>query len=254
MELNLKNKSALVTGGGNGIGAGISEALAEEGVNIALTYNSDKEKAEKFGSYLKEKYNINCRVYKADVSKKDQVETLSKEVISDFKTIEILVNNAGIWPTEGILEMPDENWEKVININLNGTYFLSKRISQHMIEKGIKGNIICVSSKSSFQYNTPGHAHYAVAKAGINMFIRTLARELTPSLIRVNGIAPGMVRTSMNEDKWSDPEIEKYYFSRIPVGRLALPIEMGYAVAFLVSDKAFNVNGTVLDVTGGMMI
>lgn len=254
MNLGLEKKVALVTGGGSGIGAGICEALAQEGVDVAINYIVDKENVDKYAIELSNKYKINAKSFYADVSKPGDLDKMIVEINDIYNRIDILVNNAGIWPTENVFEMSDENWLKVININLNGPFLLSKRVAKYMIDKNIKGNIVCISSKSSFQYNTPGHAHYATAKAGINMMVRTLAREFASFGIRVNGIAPGMVRTPINEDKWADPENVKYYNERIPVGRLAMPIEIGYGVSFLVSDKAFNIDGAILDMTGGMMI
>jgi 3-oxoacyl-[acyl-carrier protein] reductase len=254
MDLGLKGKVALVTGGGTGIGAGICEALAQEGVNVGVNYIVGKDEVISYAAELGRKYGTDCRPFYADVSKAEDLDAMVKELIAAYGHIDILVNNAGIWPTENILDMPDRNWEKVIDINLNGPFMLCKRVARHMVDAGIRGSIVNLSSKSGFLYNTGGHAHYATAKAGINMLTRTLMRELAPHGIRVNGIAPGMVRTPINEDKWTDPELKKSYEQRIPSGRFALPVEIGYAVAFLASEKSFNIMGTVLDVTGGMLL
>ena len=254
MDLGLKGKAAIVTGGGTGIGAGICEALAQEGVNVAVNWIVGKDEVTAFAADLSKKYGTDCRPFYADVSKAEDLDTMVKDVIAAYGHIDILVNNAGIWPTENILDMPDRNWEKVIDINLNGPFMLCKRVARHMVDAGIRGSIVNLSSKSGFLYNTAGHAHYATAKAGINMLTRTLMRELAPHGIRVNGIAPGMVRTPINEDKWTDPELKKSYEQRIPSGRFALPVEIGYAAAFLASEKSYNIMGTVLDVTGGMLL
>jgi 3-oxoacyl-[acyl-carrier protein] reductase len=254
MELELRGKVALVTGGGTGIGAGICEALAQEGVNVGVNYIVDEPQVIAFAAELSAKYHVNCRAFRADISKSDDLDAMVAAVIDAYGRIDILVNNAGIWPTEDILDMPDRNWQKVIDINLNGPFMLCKRVAKHMVEAGIKGSLINLSSKSGISYNTGGHAHYASAKAGIGMLTKSLARELLPYGIRANAIAPGMVRTPINEDKWADPELKKSYEARIPSGRFALPIEIGYSVAFLASEKSFNIMGTVLDVTGGMLI
>ncbi|HCM28986.1 MAG: hypothetical protein A2Z99_01845 [Treponema sp. GWB1_62_6] len=254
MDLCLKGKVALVTGGGSGIGAGICDALAQEGVEVAINYKSKKDEAVAFADELNLKHGTCCQAFYADVSKVDDIDRMVAEVISAFGHIDILVNNAGVWPTEDLLDMPDGNWEKVIDTNLNGPFMLSVRVARHMVEAGIRGNLINLSSKSSLGYTTGGHAHYASAKAGLNMLTKTLARELLPHGIRANAIAPGMVRTPINEDKWTDPEVKRSYEARIPSGRFALPVEIGYAVAFLASEKSFNIIGTVIDITGGMLI
>jgi NAD(P)-dependent dehydrogenase (short-subunit alcohol dehydrogenase family) len=254
MDLGLKGKVALVTGGGTGIGAGICEALAQEGVNVGVNYIVGKDEVVACAASLSKTYGTDCRAFYADVAKAEDLDAMVKELISVYGHIDILVNNAGIWPTENILDMPDKNWEKVIDINLNGPFMLCKRVARHMVDAGIKGSIINLSSKSGITYNTGGHSHYASAKAGIIMMTKTLARELLPYGIRTNAIAPGMVRTPINEDKWTDPELKKTYEARIPSGRFAQPIEIGYTVAFLASEKSFNIMGTVVDVTGGMLI
>lgn len=254
MDLGLNGKVALVTGGGTGIGAGICEALAQEGVNVGINWIVGKDEVMAFAADLSRRYGTDCRPFYADVSKPEDLDAMMKELLAAYGHLDILVNNAGIWHTEDILDMPDRNWEKVIAINLNGPFLLCKRAARHMVDAGIKGSIINLSSKSGITYNTAGHAHYASAKAAINMMTKTLARELLPYGIRTNAIAPGMVRTPINEDKWGDPELKKSYEERIPSGRFALPVEIGYTVAFLASEKSFNIMGTCLDVTGGMLI
>ncbi|MEI6874840.1 MAG: SDR family oxidoreductase [Spirochaetota bacterium] len=254
MDLGLRKKTALVTGGGTGIGAGICEALAEEGVDVAVNYLVGEDEAIAFAAELGRKYGTDCRAFYADVSRAEDLDAMVSQVSAAFGHIDILVNNAGIWPTENILDMPDGNWEKVIDINLNGPFMLSKRVAKEMVRQGVRGSIINLSSKSGISYNTGGHAHYASAKAALLMLTKTLARELLPYGIRANAIAPGMVRTPLNEDKWTDPELKKAYESRIPSGRFALPVEIGYTVAFLASEKSFNIMGSVVDITGGMLI
>jgi len=254
MDLGLKGKTAIVTGGGTGIGAGICEALAQEGVNVAVNWIVGKDEVTAFAADLSRRSGTDCRPFYADVSRAEDLDALLKDVVAAYGHIDILVNNAGVWPTENILDMPDKSWQRVIDINLNGPFMLCKRVAAHMVERGIKGSIVNLSSKSGITYNTAGHAHYASAKAGINMMTKSLARELLPHGIRANAIAPGMVRTPINEDKWADPELKKAYEARIPTGRFAMPVEIGYLAAFLASERSFNIVGTVIDVTGGMLI
>ena len=254
MDLGLKGKVALVTGGGTGIGAGICEVLAQEGVNVGVNYVVGKDEVVAFAAGLERRHRTAWRAFYADIAKAEDLDAMVSDVVAAYGHVDILVNNAGIWPTENILDMPDRNWQRVIDVNLNGPFMLCRRVAQHMVAARIKGSIVNVSSKSGLAYNTGGHAHYASAKAAINMMTRALARELLPHGIRANAIAPGMVRTPINEDKWTDPELKQAYEARIPSGRFALPVEIGYLVAFLASEKSYNVMGTVIDVTGGMLI
>jgi 3-oxoacyl-[acyl-carrier protein] reductase len=254
MDLGLRGKTAIVTGGATGIGSGICEALAMEGVDVAINYRGSRDTALSLAERLNQAYGTDCRAFHADVSQAADLDVLVQEVLAAYGQIDILVNNAGVWPTENILDMPDGNWQRTIGVNLNGPFMLCKRVAHHMVDKGIKGSIINIASKSGISYNTGGHAHYASAKAGLIMFTKTLARELMPHGIRANAVAPGMVRTPINEDKWTDPDLKKAYEARIPSGRFALPVEIGHTVAFLASDKSYNIIGTVIDVSGGMLI
>ncbi len=254
MDLNLQGKVAIVTGGSTGIGAGISEYLAYEKVHVAVNYIVNEVQAVEFTRRLSEEHGVSCIPVYGDVSKAEDNDALVAQVLKTFGKIDILVNNAGIWPTESMIDMPDKNWTRVIDINLNGAYLLSKRVVRSMIEQKTQGVIINMSSKSGFQCNTGGHGHYTTAKAGLNMMTRSLAREISSYGIRVVGIAPGMVRTPINEDKWNHDGLMDAYLERIPVGRFAEPIEIGYLAAFLASDKATNITGTTVDSTGGMLI
>ncbi len=254
MDLGLKGKTAIVTGGATGIGSGICEALAMEGVDVAINYRGAKDEALGLAERLNLAYGTACKGFYADVSQAADLDALVEKVTAAFGHIDILVNNAGVWPTENLLDMPDENWERTVGVNLNGPFMLCKRVARQMVEAGIKGSIVNIASKSGVSYNTGGHAHYASAKAGLIMLTKTLARELMPHGIRANAVAPGMVRTPINEDKWADPDLKKAYEARIPSGRFALPVEIGHTVAFLASEKSYNIIGTVIDVTGGMLI
>jgi 3-oxoacyl-[acyl-carrier protein] reductase len=254
MELNLKGKVALVTGGGTGIGAGISDYLAEEGAEIAVNYIVEEPAVTAFAAGLARKYGTRTIAVYGDVSKPADADAMIAETVRVLGRIDVLVNNAGVWPTEEVLAMSDADWDRVIDINLNGCFYLARRVARHLVEAGRPGTIVNVSSKSGFQLSTGGHAHYATAKAGVAMLTRALARELTGKGVRVVGVAPGMVRTPINEDKWRKDGLLDSYLARIPTGRFAEPRELGYLVAFLCSDKACNIVGTTVDCTGGMLI
>jgi 3-oxoacyl-[acyl-carrier protein] reductase len=254
MDLNLKGRVALVTGGGTGIGAGISDSLAEEGVLVAINYIVDEPGVASFAAALAREHGARAVAVYGDVSRPADIEAMIEETERQLGSIDILVNNAGIWPTEEVLGISDESWQRVVDINLNGPFYLARRVARKLVEQGRSGTIVNISSKSGFQLNTGGHAHYATSKAGVAMLTRALARELTGKGVRVVGVAPGMVRTPINEDKWRKEGLLDAYVSRIPVGRFAEPREIGHLVAFLCSDKAFNIVGTTVDCTGGMLI
>ena len=255
MQLNLTGKVALVTGGASGIGAGISEALAAEGVDLALSYRAGRlDHVANFAERISDKHRVRALPVAGDLTCPGDISRLIEQVIESFSRIDILVNNAGVWPTEDFMQIDRASWSEVLDTCLTGPAFLAQSAAAEMIRQGDGGQIVNISSKSSFQYNTSGHAHYAVAKAGLNMLTRSLAKELAPHAIRAIGVAPGMVATPINEEKWQEPGAREQYEQRIPVGRFAEAREIGDLVAFLVSERATNINGTTIDTTGGMLI
>lgn len=254
MDLKLNGKTAIVTGGTTGIGAGICEVLAGEGMNVIPNYLYDADDAMKFAESISRKSTGKCVAMFGDISKGDDIDRIFREAETLFGHVDVLVNNAGIWPTTMVEEMPDEEWKKVIDINLNGTYFFSKRAIMHFLKHEVPGHIVNLSSKSGFAVTSPAHAHYATAKGAVTLMTKSLAREFAKKGIVINGIAPGMVRTPFNEDKLSKPEWMKYYKDRIPVGRLSTPHEIGRIIAFLASEHGAIINGTIVDATGGMLI
>jgi 3-oxoacyl-[acyl-carrier protein] reductase len=254
MELNLKGRTVLVTGGGAGLGAGICEVFAAEGANIMVNYIVNEADVIKFAESLNARFgNRHMAVY-GDVTKAEDIENMIESADREYGRLDIIVNNAGIWPTTMIEDMTDEEWRKVIDVNLTGPFMISKRACKYYKEKGIRGRVVNVTSKSAYAVNTPAHAHYVSAKGGMVLLTKALAREFSQYGIIVNGVIPGMVRTPINEDKLSNPEILASYVERIPSGRVSTAQEVGYTVAFLASDKADFINGTCVDVTGGMLI
>jgi NAD(P)-dependent dehydrogenase (short-subunit alcohol dehydrogenase family) len=207
MDLNLKGKVALVTGGGTGIGAGISDYLAEEGVQVAINYIVDGPAVEAFASELSRKHGSRAVGVYGDVSKPSDAEAMVEATLRQLGRIDILVNNAGIWPTEDILAICDSAWDRVIDINLNGPFYLARRVARHLVEAGRRGTIVNISSKSGFQLSTGGHAHYATAKAGVAMLTRALARELTawcePRSTRTSGEKRGSWIPTCPASRWA---------------------------------------------------
>ncbi len=254
MDLGLKGKTVLVTGGGAGLGAGICEVFAQEGANIIVNYIVDEPNVLKFVESLGERFGGNHSAAYADVTKAEDVDAMIENAITKYGHLDIVVNNAGIWPTTLIEDMSDEEWRKVIDIDLTGPFIISKRACAYYKKAGIRGRVVNITSKSAYAVNTGAHAHYVSAKGGVVLLTKALAREFSQYGIVVNGVIPGMVRTPINEDKLSKPEILASYVERIPSGRISTAQEVGYTVAFLASNKADFINGTCVDVTGGMLI
>ncbi|NLJ40467.1 MAG: SDR family oxidoreductase [Clostridiales bacterium] len=252
MDLNLKGKIAIVTGGGGGLGGAISEVLAQEGANVIVNYLFDEANVFKFADRLNEKYDIRAIPLYGDITNPKDVDNVIARTVDIFGKVDILVNNAGTWPTAFVESMTDEEWEKAVKINLTGPFMFSKRVVQHLIARKSKGKIINIVSQAAFHGSTSGHAHYAAAKGGLVTFTISLAREVAKHGINVTAVAPGMMRTPMNEKELAEGETK--YLERIALGRIADPIEVAYTVAFLASDKADYITGATIDVTGGMLM
>lgn len=252
MDLNLRGKVAIVTGGGSGLGAAISEVLAEEGVNVIVNYLVDEANVFTFVDQLNEKYNSKAIPLYGDITNAKDIENIIARATDIYGGVDILVNNAGIWPTCFVSDMTDEAWEKTVRINLTGPFMFSKRVVDHFIARKSKGKIINIVSQAAFHGSTSGHAHYAAAKGGLVTFTVSLAREVAKHGINVTAVAPGMMRTPMNKKELA--EREDKYIERIPLGRISDPKEVAYTVAFLASDKADYITGATIDVTGGMLM
>lgn len=252
MDLNLTGKTAIVTGGGSGLGAAICEILAQEGVNVIINYIVDEAQVFKYADYLSEKYGIRSLPLYGDITKAEDIDNILERAHDFYGRIDILVNNAGVWPTRFVKDMSDEEWNKIIDINLTGTFLFSKRLVNYLIHHKARGKIINIVSQAAFHGSTSGHAHYAAAKGGVVTFTISLAREVASYGINVTAVAPGMMRTPMSSDALSDRE--DHYLDRIPLGRIADPKEVAYTVAFLASDKADYITGATIDVTGGMLM
>jgi len=252
VDLNLKGKTAIVTGGGSGLGAAISELLVQEGATVVVNYLVDQSNVFKFVDKLNEKYNADCIPLYGDITNASDIDNIIARCKDIYGKVDILVNNAGVWPTQYVENMTDEEWEKTVRINLTGPFMFSKRMVNHLIERKSPGKIINIVSQAAFHGSTSGHAHYAAAKGGLVTFTVSLAREVAKYGINVNAVAPGMMRTPMNKKELAEREAD--YIERIPLRRISDPIEVAYTVAFLSSDKADYITGATIDVTGGMLM
>ncbi|MDR0718040.1 MAG: glucose 1-dehydrogenase [Treponema sp.] len=252
MELNLEGKTVFITGGGGGLGSAITKAFAAEGADVAVNYIVDEEQVFKFVKKISADYGVRCIAVKGDISVPEDMSANVAETVDKFGKIDILINNAGVWPTSFVVDMDDEEWDRTLRVNLNGPFYLSKRFVKHLIARKAKGKIVNIASQAAFHGSTSGHAHYAASKGGLVSFTVSLAREVAQYGINVNAIAPGMARTPMNSGALSEREDD--YIKRIPLGRIADPSEVANVIVFLASEKADYITGATVDVSGGMLM
>lgn len=252
MKTNLKNKVVLVTGGSRGIGKAICLAFAEEGAKVAVNYVSNKEKAEAVAAEIKEKYNTEAIAIKADMSKEAEVIHMISEVNAKLCAIDVLVNNAAYCPGGPISSYSVEEWEKTFGINVTGMFVACRELVKQWQDKNVKGNIVNIASQAAFRGSTTGHLPYDSSKGAMVSFTIGLAREVAKQGIRVNGVAPGLVRTEMVAETWEKRKDK--YLSRIPLYRIAEPEEIASVAVFLASDAASYMTGATLDVSGGMIM
>ena len=255
----LHGRVAFVTGGSRGIGAAISRSLAEQGAVVAAGYSRDRDRAEEFAATLARE-GLKSSVHQGNIGSAEDCRRTVDEVIGQHGRLDILVNNAGITIDKTVLKLTDEDWYKVIAVNLSGAFFMSQAVLPHMIERG-SGRIINISSIIGETGNI-GQANYAASKSGLFGLTKSLAREAAFQLARsdkltddgigitVNTVAPGYIATEMVE---AVPEkaIERIK-SQIPLGRLGRPDEVARVVHFLAADQSSYITGAVWPVNGGM--
>ncbi|WP_034600862.1 3-oxoacyl-[acyl-carrier-protein] reductase [Clostridiisalibacter paucivorans] len=245
--MNLEGKVALITGGSRGIGKSIALKLASLGANVIINYSSNETKANKVVDEIKELGSEGIAI-KADVSNVEQAKNLIDEALSKFNKIDILVNNAGITKDNLIMRMTEEDWDLVLDINLKGSFNVTKSIIRKMIKQK-HGSIINISSIVGLTGNA-GQCNYSASKAGIIGLTKSLAKEVGKKNIRVNAIAPGFIETDMT-DKLPD-KIKAEYIKGIALNKLGQPDDVANAVAFLASDYAKYITGQVIVVDGGL--
>ena len=244
----LESKVAIVTGGSRGIGKAICQTFAENGCDVAFTYNNSKESAENLAKDLKN-IGINAKAYKSDASSFDDATQLVEDVINDFGKIDILVNNAGIKKDNLLMRMNKEDFDSVINTNLSSVFNLTKASIRTFLKQR-SGSIINISSVVGVKGNA-GQSNYSASKAGIIGFSKSVALELGSRNIRSNVIAPGFIETDMT-DSLSEDVINSWKES-IPLKRGGKPSDVGNACVFLASDMSSYITGQVLHIDGGML-
>ncbi|HCY0714298.1 TPA: 3-oxoacyl-[acyl-carrier-protein] reductase [Staphylococcus aureus] len=240
-------KSALVTGASRGIGRSIALQLAEEGYNVAVNYAGSKEKAEAVVEEIKAK-GVDSFAIQANVADADEVKAMIKEVVSQFGSLDVLVNNAGITRDNLLMRMKEQEWDDVIDTNLKGVFNCIQKATPQMLRQR-SGAIINLSSVVGAVGN-PGQANYVATKAGVIGLTKSAARELASRGITVNAVAPGFIVSDMT-DALSD-ELKEQMLAQIPLARFGQDTDIANTVAFLASDKAKYITGQTIHVNGGM--
>ena len=242
----LKQRVAVVTGAGQGLGQAIATALASEGatvvlgdVNLAAAESAAREIAHAGGEAM---------AVQVDVIDEGSVASLRNVTLERFGDPDILVNNAGIYPRAMVVEMPEDEWDRVLDINIGGHFLCSRAFVPGMKRRG-SGRIVCTASAIAYK-GAKGFAHYAASKAAVLGFVRALARELAPDGITVNSIAPGTANTSMPRQLLGEDELRDRA-AKVPLGRIAEPEDIASAVVFLASDAAAYITGQSVVLTGG---
>ena len=244
-----EKKVVVVTGASRGIGKEIALKYAENGYNVAINYVSDKTNVEELEKEFKEK-GAEALIVKADVSKSEQVQEFIKAVIEKYGKIDVLVNNAGITRDMLLMRMKEEDFDKVIEINLKGTFLVTKEVVPYMMKKR-DGKIISLSSVVGVSGNA-GQCNYSASKAGIIGFTKSIAKELASRNIRANAVAPGFIETDMT-NVLSDTVKENIY-AQIPLKRMGEAKEVAELIYFLGEDTSSYITGQVINIDGGMIM
>lgn len=246
--MRLNGKVAMITGGANGIGRQVSEVFAREGAKVAICDLADEE-GKKVAQQISDT-NGEARFFKVNVSNREAVNETVEEIEGQLGPIDILINNAGITRDAKLLNMTEEEWDQVIDVNLKGVFNCTQTVARGMVERE-SGTIVNASSVVAL-YGNYGQTNYAASKAGLIAMTKVWARELGPSNVTVNAVAPGFIQTQMMEGV-PEKVIEKIE-NQTPLDRLGEPEEVAKVYLFLASDEASFVNGCVVNVDGGLVV
>ncbi|MFZ4633224.1 MAG: SDR family oxidoreductase [Saprospiraceae bacterium] len=255
----LANQTCIVTGANSGIGRDVALAMGADGANVVINYISHPEAAEEIADMIEKNNTLaNAMVFKADVSKEDQVQAMYKATVDHFGTVDIVVANAGLQRDAPMHEMTMEQWQLVIDVNLTGQFLCAREAIREFIRRGRRPEVSHALGKiihmSSVHEVIPwgGHANYAASKGGIVMLMQSIAQEYAPIGVRCNSIAPGAIQTKINEAAWSTTEALNKLLELIPYKRMGQPSDIGAAAVWLATDESDYVNGTTLFVDGAM--
>lgn len=250
-ELNLAGKVVLITGGSRGIGAATALKFARAGANVAITFRSNRKSAVGVVS-LSEAYGAKAASFKCEIGDYSQCEQCVENVMQIFGSIDILVNSAGIWEYGDIMKMKPSVWSRTIDVNLHGTFYMTKLAAQIMKQQ--KSGIIINVSSTAGQRGEPYHSHYAASKGAIIAFTKSIAIELISHGIRVNCVAPGWVSTDMTSRVFNNRSERKKILKSIPRGVIPTPDEIAGPILFLASSLSNNIVGEVINVNGGSVL
>lgn len=251
-------KKAIVTGASRGIGKGIAMCLAEEEYDLAISYVSKKEEADKVVEQISETYHTRCFAYQAALQEKGAVKALFDRAVADLGGLDLLVNNAGLTIFESLQDIQEETLDLLINLDFKNYILMMREAANYMIASGTKGSIINITSSRGEQ-SYPEDGLYGGLKAGLNRAICSFALDVSQYGIRINNVAPGAIRIRTREELIEGGNVAMADFwdelgNRIALGRSGLPEDIGHAVAFLASDKASYITGTTLRVDGGLIL
>lgn len=249
----------MITGASSGLGQAIAMEMAKEGAMIVINYITDEVTVQSMLEEIKT-FGGTAIAIKADVSQEEQVKAMFAQMIKSFGTIDILVNNAGIQKDSAFIEMSLQQWQQVLNVNLTGQFLCAREATIEFLRRGLVperssalGKIICMSSVHQ-TIPWAGHVNYATSKGGVSMLMKSMAQELGKHKIRVNGIAPGAIKTPINRSAWDTPEAEAKLLELIPYNRVGEPLDIAKAAVWLASDDSDYVHGSTLFIDGGMTL
>ena len=249
MQVDLTGKRALVTGGGRGIGRALGLGLARSGADLAIVYRTDTGAAEAVAEEAR-RAGVRALAIRADTGDGAQVRAMVDRVVAELGGLDILVNSAGTQSRIPFLELPEEEWRRVLRTNLDGYFLVGQAVARQMVAAGDGGAIVNVTSINQSAV-APNMAHYNVSKAGAYALTRQMAYELAPYGIRVNALAPGLTETDLNRADLAEPTFRQQRLGRIPLGFIAEPDDHVGALLYLVSDAARYVTGACIGVDGG---
>lgn len=249
--MKLEGKVALVTGASSGIGKAIAQRFAAEGAHVAVNYRPGSATDEATAKAEAASYSAKSIAVAADVSKRDQVEAMIAQVVSELGRLDICVNNAGIEIKKPFLEVTDDEWNKVLAVNLFGSFAVSQAAAKQMVKQGDGGKLIYISSVHE-DIPFPEYTAYCASKGAVRMMMRNLAMELAAHKITCNNIAPGAIATPINQSVLENPVAFRNAVSEIPLGRFGRPEEVAAVAAFLASADSEYVTGSTYYVDGGL--